>query len=195
MVKIGFIVEGDSEKVMVESPTFQAWAKAQGLEICSPVINAQGGGNLLPHHMGLMVARLAPSGPEHIIVLTDLDDAPDIAAVKQRITPKHTQLIFVAVKALEAWFLADTVAMRRWLGNHATFHEPAPEATPKMPWDHLKKVASDHGARGPGSNKVIFAKRFCGTHGFALARAAAHEACPSARVFHDTLVGLGENLF
>jgi len=28
-----------------------------------------------------------------------------------------------------------------------------------------------------------------------LARAAAHEACPSARVFHDTLVGLGENLF
>ena len=85
--------------------------------------------------------------------------------------------------------------MRRWLGDHATFHEPAPEATTGMPWDHLKRVASDLGVRGPGSNKVIFAKRFCGTHGFELARAAAHEACPSAREFHDTLVALGEGLF
>ncbi len=188
MVKLGFIVEGDSEKIMVESPAFQTWAEAQGLEICSPVINAKGGGNLLPHHMEPMVAQLARSEPDHIVVLTDLEDAPDIAAVRARVTETHTRLIFVAVKALEAWFLADTEAMRSWLGLPA-FHEPAPEATPGMPWDHLKAVAKAHGARGPG-NKVIFAKKFCGQHQYQVARSAAHGACPSAKVFHDELIGL-----
>lgn len=194
MVKVGFIVEGDSEKIMIESPAFRQWAQAQGLEICSPVINAKGGGNLLPQHMGPMLAQLARSEPRHIVVLTDLEDAPDVAAVRRRVTEEHTSLIFVAVKALEAWFLADTEAMRRWLGS-ADFHEPAPEATSGMPWDRLKDVAREHSSRGPGVNKVIFAKRFCGTHGFQMAGAAAHEACPSAKAFHDALVGLGEGLF
>jgi hypothetical protein len=188
VVRLGFIVEGDSEKILVESPAFQRWAQEQGLEICSPVINAKGGGNLLPHHMAPMLAQLARSDPDHIVVLTDLEDAPDASAVKARITETHTKFIFVAVKALEAWFLADTEAMRSWLGQ-PTFHEPAPEATPGMPWDHLKAVARANGTRGPGS-KVIFAKKFCGQHQYQVARSAAHEACPSAKEFHDELIRL-----
>ena len=48
MVKIGFIVEGDCEKIFIESDNFKNWANMQGIEICSPVVNAKGGGNLLP---------------------------------------------------------------------------------------------------------------------------------------------------
>jgi hypothetical protein len=191
MVKVGFIVEGDSEKVLIESTGFRKWAGEQGLEICGPVINAKGGGNLLPHHLKPMLAQFARSQPDHIVILTDLEGAVDVEAVKTRITTEHTSLIFIAVKALEAWFLADTDAMRRWL-NVPVFFEPTPEQTPGMPWDRLKEVAHAHGCRGPGSNKVIFAKRMCGVSlQYELERAAAHPSCPSATAFRDGLVELG----
>lgn len=191
MVKVGFIVEGDSEKVLIESSGFRRWAGSQALQICSPVINAKGGGNLLPHHLKTMLAQFERSQPDHIVILTDLEDAADVEAVKARITTEHTNLIFIAVKALEAWFLADTDAMRRWL-NAPEFFEPAPEKTPGMPWERLKEVANAHGSRGPGSNKVIFAKKMCGVDlGYELDRAARHPACPSAKAFRDGLVALG----
>jgi Domain of unknown function (DUF4276) len=191
MVKVGFIVEGDSEKVLIESTGFRKWAGEQGLEICSPVINAKGGGNLLPHHLKTMLAQFARSQPDHIVILTDLEDAVDVEAVKTRITKDHTNLIFVAVKALEAWFLADTDAMRRWL-KAPEFFEPTPEQTPGMPWDRLKEVANAHGSRGPGSNKVIFAKKMCGVAlRYEIERASAHPNCPSAKAFRDGLVELG----
>ncbi len=191
MVKVGFIVEGDSEKVLIESAGFRKWASGQGLGICSPVINAKGGGNLLPHHIKPMLAQIERSQPDHIVILTDLEDAANVEAVKARITTEHTNLIFIAIKALEAWFLADTDAMRRWL-NASEFFEPAPEQTLGMPWDRLKEVAKAHGSRGPGSNKVIFAKKMCGVAlQYELERAAAHPACPSAKVFRDGLVALG----
>jgi hypothetical protein len=192
MVRLGFIVEGDSEKIMVESANFKRWANAQGLEICRPVINARGGGNLLPQHMASMVATLTKSQPDHVVVLTDLETAPDIETVKVRITDTHTSLIFVAVKALEAWFLADTEAMRAWLKQPA-FVEASPEQTPGMPWDWLKEVARQQGARGPGPSKVIFAKRFCEALNFQIANAATHPACQSAKTFHDALLNLSRN--
>lgn len=190
MVKIGFIVEGDSEKVLIESQGFKAWARAQGVEVCTPVINAKGGGNLLPHHIQPMLAQFQTSAPDHIVILTDLEDAPSVADVRVRITEQHTNLIFVAVKALEAWFLADTAAMRRWLGEE-NFVEEFPEATPGMPWDRLKAVAKERGKRGPGLNKVIFAKRMCGALQFGVGEAASHANCQSVKEFCDALIELG----
>jgi hypothetical protein len=122
--------------------------------------------------------------------LTDLEDATDVEAVKSRITTEHIELIFIAVKAIEAWFLADTDAMRRWL-NSPEFFERTPEQTQGMPWDRLKEVAKANGSRGPGS-KVLFAKKMCGVAlRYELERAAAHPACPSAKAFRDGLLELG----
>lgn len=191
MVKVGFIVEGDSEKVLIESAGFRKWASDQGLEICSPVINAKGGGNLLPHNIKPMLAQIELNHPDHVVILTDLENATGVEAVKARIGTEHTDLIFIAVKALEAWFLADTDAMRRWL-NAPEFFEPAPEQTIGMPWDRLKEVAKTYGSRGPGSSKVIFAKKMCGAAmRYELERAAAHPACPSAKAFRDGLLEMG----
>lgn len=189
MVKIGFIVEGDTEKIIIESDRFRIWSKANGIEICSPVINAKGGGNLLPHHIQPMIAQFSAAAPDHIVILTDLENEPDIESVKNRITTAHTEYIFVAVKAIEAWFLADTLAMRRWLKIENVF-EAEPENTPGMPWERLKAIAAENIARGPGSNKPGFAMRMCKHFGFEIAEAARHPACPSAKLFYDTLLAL-----
>lgn len=138
-----------------------------------------------------MLAQFRRSQPDHIVILTDLEDAPSVESVKARITTQHTELIFVAVKALEAWFLADTEAMRRWL-KVPDFFEPAPEQTPALPWAHLKEVAKSNHARGPGQNKIIFAKRMCETYGYQVAHSANHPSCFSAQNFHDALVRLGK---
>jgi hypothetical protein len=136
-----------------------------------------------------MVAQLAQSQPDHMVVLTDLETADDAATVKARITQNHTSLIFVAIKALEAWFLADTDAMQRWLNNQH-FFEPFPEQTPGMPWERLKEIAKQYEARGPGASKVIFAKNFCNKHNYKISNSANHVKCPSAKVFCDALEGL-----
>ena len=190
MVKVGFIVEGDTEKILIGSDRFKAFAKSNGVEVCSPVIDAKGGGNLLPQNIRPSVARLRMANVDHIVILTDLETAPDVESVKTRIGSEHTNLIFVAVKAIEAWFLADTDALRRWLKIEDVF-EASPEATPEMPWERLKALAAENGVRGPGNSKPIFARNMCKHYGFDLAQAALHKSCPSATIFHDALVNLG----
>lgn len=91
MVRVGFIVEGDTEKIVVESSAFQSWAKSQGIEICSPVIDAKGGGNLLPQNIVPMVMQLKRSSPDHIVILTDLENASSVAVVKERIGTEHSR--------------------------------------------------------------------------------------------------------
>ena len=190
MVKLGFIVEGDTEKILIESERFKAFAKNSGIEVCSPVIDAKGGGNLLPQNIRPSVARLRMAHVDHIVILTDLEAAPDLESVRTRIGSEHTSLIFVAVKAIEAWFLADTVALRRWLKIEDVF-EAYPEETPEMPWERLKALATEKSARGPGNSKPIFARNMCKHYGFDLAQAALHPACPSAKFSHDSLINLG----
>jgi len=192
MVRVGFIVEGDTEKIIIESDSFRAWAKVNGIEICSPVINAKGGGNLLPQNIVPSIAQLRLARAEHIVILTDLENSPNAESVKTRIGAEHTDLIFVAVKAIEAWFLADTSALKKWLKLDGVL-ENDPEATPGMPWERLKALAAEKKARGPGNNKPIFAMKMCKQYGFEVAHAATHANCPSAALFHDAILELGRH--
>lgn len=179
MVNVGFIVEGDSEKIMVESASFEQWLNECGYQLARPVINAKGGGNLLPDNIQVFLSGLHQAGADRIVVLTDLERETSVAAVKERISSSAISVVFVAVKALEAWFMADTEAMRRWL-KAPDFFEASPERTPDLPWQHLKHIAKTHGSQGPG-NKVAFAKRFTRYHAFDITQAAQHPACPSAQ--------------
>ena len=178
--------------MLIESDGFRKFTSSNGIEVCSPVIDAKGGGNLLPQNILPSVLRLRMANVEHIVILTDLENAPSVEAVKTRIGSDYTNLIFVAVKAIEAWFLADTNALRKWLKIEDAF-EAEPEATLGMPWDRLKALAIEKGARGPGNSKPIFARNMCKNFGFDLAQAANHPACPSAKLFHDALLNLGQS--
>jgi hypothetical protein len=190
MVKVGFIVEGDTEKLIVESPAFVDWLVANGITLVSPVVNAKGGGNLLPRNIGPFVATLQRAQAEHIVILTDLENEANPAAVRARIGQQHNNLIFIAVKAIEAWFLADTQALRQWL-KIDTVEEPTPEQTLGMPWERLKSIAHENQKRGPGS-KLIFAKRMIKHYGFTISNAAQHANCPSVLEFTLGLTRLGQ---
>lgn len=189
MVRVGFIVEGGTEKIVVESKQFKEWAHQFGIEVCSPVIDAEGGGNLLPHNIEPMIAQLQLSNPDHIVILTDLEYDPTPETVLERIGTGHTNLIFIAVKAFEAWFLADSIAMQKWLSVDNYFEE-RPEETVGMPWERIKEVAAQLGKRGPGGVKLGFAKKMVNKFGFNISSAATHPNCPSVKKFHDAFTGL-----
>ena len=180
MVKAGFIVEGASERIIVESPRFVSLLRDCGYQLVTPVVDAEGGGNLLPHNIEAFIKRLDHAGAERVFVLTDLEDEELVATVRARVAHTRINFAFIAVKALEAWYLADSPAMNAWLGID-DFHEANPEATPEKPWERLRQVAAERNKRGPGSNKVAFARRLIKHWGFSVENAAAHENCPSAR--------------
>lgn len=179
MVRVGFIVEGDSEKIVIESPDFKAFLQENEFELVNPVVNAKGGGNLLPQNIDAYLGRLDQQAVDIIVVLTDLEDEESVDLVKERISNARINSIFVAVKALEGWFLADSSAMNKWLGTD-DFNELHPEQTLLKPWDRLKEISNALGKRGPG-NKTAFAKKMTKHFGFSIRQAASHPQCSSAQ--------------
>jgi hypothetical protein len=192
MVKVGFIVEGDTEKILVESDNFKKWLINSDIELIRPVLNAKGGGNLLPENIDPMIVQLKQNQAEFIVILTDLEYETSEESVKNRISNPHTNLIFVAIKAIEAWFLADSSAMNKWL-EVDSFYEERPEQTPDLPWERLKEIARDLDKRGPGSSKPAFAKKMVNYYDFQFNQSASHANCPSAKRFHDGLLALANN--
>lgn len=179
MVKVGFIVEGDSEKIVIESEKFKNFLQKNGFKLTEPVIDAKGVGNLLPDNIEPYIDRLEKAGVKKLYILTD-SDGNDIEEVKNRVKHEKITTCFIAVKALEAWFLADTQAMRMFLQDN-DFEEEYPEKTQVMPWDRIKEIAkATKDARGPGS-KVTFAKNMTKHWDFSIENAAKHPNCPSAK--------------
>lgn len=176
--KVGFIVEGGSEKVVIESAQFKDFLNRNGYDLVTPVIDAEGGGNLLPNNIAEFISRLERAQVDDIYILTDLEDEPDINIVRERVAHQGVTFAFIAVKALEAWYLADTLALNSWLGMQGIF-EAQPEQTVGKPWDRLKELADQHGKRGPGQ-KIAFAKRMTRHWNFSIENAAKHPDCPSA---------------
>jgi hypothetical protein len=188
MVSVGFVVEGDCEEIFVKSGHFRNWTAQHGIEICK-VVNTRGRGNLCPQNINTSIANCRLVIPDKILILTDLDCEPCITAVKARIGDGGVDQIVVAKKALEAWFLADTAAMRCWLKNEDFPGEPTPEETAKMPWERLKEIGRNYHKtkRGPGSNKKKFTRDMINQFGFSIERAANHLKCPSAKYFLEKL--------
>lgn len=196
MVTVGFVVEGDSDEFLPQSQVFREWLRTEcDLEVVDPVINAGGNGNMCGRKIINYVAALKiQAKPDKVVVLIDLDPdrcAPCIEKRKEMIGGHGIDLIVVARKAIESWFLADTEAMRSWTGDN-DFYEPEPESLKEMPWERLKRIGRDIG-RGPGNSKPSFAKKFIRINKFDVRRAGNHPNCPSARYFIEKLYALGKS--
>lgn len=194
MVTVGFVVEGASEKRLVESELFRKWLREDcNLKVVDPVVDAAGNGNMCSHNIETFVKNLRTiANPNKVVVLADLDPdtcAPCVQKRKEIIGCQGIDLVVIAKKAMESWFLADTKAMRQWLGDD-TFYETHPETLAEMPWDRLKKLRTQKD-RGPGATKLSFAKKIIRDHGFDVRRAARHSQCPSAHYFVEHLCALG----
>jgi len=185
MVKLGFIGEGDNEKSILESDDLRKILGELNLEYVERVVNAKGGGNLLPKYLEDQVDSLKKDGATQILILADQEDASSITSVKERIDPDGNHIVIISVKAIEAWFLADSKTMSAYL--KARYRCENPEEYLK-PFEYIKELRWQY--RGVGLNHK---KQLCSRmliNGFSIQNAATHPNCPSAKYFLEKLKSL-----
>ena len=125
MVKLGFIGEGATEKIILESESFRQYLISNNISFVNSVIDANGNGNLLPKNIEGFVNRLKDEGATLIIILTDLDKEKCISLTKERIDPEGKFVVIVSVKEIESWFLSDTKTMRNFFSyDQFIFDQP-----------------------------------------------------------------------
>jgi len=177
VVKIGFIVEGETEALILDSDNFKAILGKLNI-VSVGIINAGGNKNLLPHNILIHQANLIKKEAEKIVILTDLDDDLCITKTRERITERDNQIIVVAIKQIEAWFLADSTLLSHLFNESFIFDYPENE---NVPFDTLRALLIQFTGRGL-PRKVPMAQKMINS-GFSIENAANHPNCPSANYF------------
>jgi len=130
---------------------------------------------------------LKDQGAKKIIFLLDFDNSdPCFTAFKSKVFSGNGNIVVIAKQALEAWFLADTEALQRYLKKRI---EPVenPEDYP-IPFEAIKALRLLHCNSGISDKKLL--TRHMIYSGFSLTHAAAHPNCPSATYFLNKLLSL-----
>jgi hypothetical protein len=190
VVNIGFICEGYTELFILESEKFKEFLFALNLNSVG-VINVEGNGNLLPHNIKIHQENLFDKGASLIFVLTDLDKDQCITKTRLRITESENQIIIVAVKQIESWFLADYSTMNLIFKDGYSFDYPENE---DVPIETIRKIYFDKFKRGLVGRyeKKKLAKKMI-DNGFSIQNAANHPNCPSAKYFLTKLQSIVNN--
>jgi hypothetical protein len=179
MVKIGFICEGKTEKNIIESDGFQQWLQQNEIECILPVVDAKGNSNLLPNRIDILRRELLDQQVQKIIILTDLDADSCISSTRRRISERDDQIIIVAVKQIESWFLSDIPTLRILFNDSTfTFDQPEQEINP---FETLQQLLLTKTNRGVGTKHILATRML--KYGFTIEQAAQHPNCPSARYF------------
>lgn len=180
MVKIGFIVEGGCEKIVLKAVEFQTYLKTQRIKQVGDVIDMDGKGNLKQSstRMNTQVQLLRDAGAEWVVVLRDMDNVDSFSTIKREVYQASDIKTCVAVQELEAWFLADSETLSALFQTN--FSHDLPETVPK-PFELLIALRQQYTGRGIGDKKVFARTMLAG--GFTIERAAQHPNCPSARYF------------
>ena len=190
MVKIGFIVEGGAEEIILKSEKFQDFANSNNLEITG-VHDAKGKGNFTTYSkkVNSFVEILKDRLTQYIIIVTDLENDPCITYTKNSVNKYdvNIQLELVSVKAIESWFLADSKTLSKIFETN--FHFSNPEETDKLPFDQIKEIFFNLTGRGISKSKNMLAKKMI-KNGFSVLNAANHPKCKSAKYFIDKLTEL-----
>ncbi|MEP7169569.1 MAG: hypothetical protein ABI855_09400 [Bacteroidota bacterium] len=184
---LGFIVEGDTEKMILESPDFKNFLNTLHIEYIPDVVNVKGNGNLLPHRITEHTQILLDKGATQIIILTDLDDDKCITETKNRIKPLANQIIIISGKQIEAWFLAHTDAIRQFLRTGVYTCEN-PE-TYSDPFEEISQLRLQYCNRGI-QDKLPLARLMVNKNSFSVLQAARHPNCNSAKYFIEKIKGI-----
>jgi hypothetical protein len=183
MVKLGFICEGETEKIIIESFTFSEFLLANNFELVK-AFDATGNGNLLPENISPMINNLREEGAEKIFVITDLDEDVCITKTKERINAPEGIIVIVSVKKIEAWFLADSSTLSSIFKGNFLFENPENESDPRKV---LKDLFIEKTVRGIGESKPRFATKMI-NNGFSVINSATHPNCSSAKYFIQRLL-------
>jgi hypothetical protein len=184
LVKLGFITEGATEKMILESADFRNLLSELRIDFIPEVIDVVGNGNLLPHNIEKHSQILFNKGATKIIILTDLDHDVCITRTKQRIQPLENHIVVVSIKQIESWFLSDSSAMRNFLRT-ANFDNSNPELH-SNPYEEIKNMRIAKINQGLGS-KIFLASIMIKHNGFSVRNAAEHPNCISAKYFLDKI--------
>ena len=194
MVKVGFLIEGDTERVIVQSEAFQDLCKSLGIEVIRSVFpphKKERGKDIFknPEKIASFINILSDMGASVIFCIRDLEDLPNISIAKDEIASMDKRITkIIVVRKIESWFLADIATIEKYFNNAVTSQFPEvqfPELLFK-PDEKLKEVSvATRNGRGIG-DKLLFAKSLV-RNGFSIQRAAAHPNCPSATYFLNKL--------
>lgn len=182
MVKVGFICEGFTEFFLLNSTAFKSYLESIGIELIN-VINAEGVGNLLPRNIEVHLLQLELAGAEKIVILTDLDTDICVTKTKQRIGARAQDVVVIAVRQIESWFLAATSTMKQlFKDGHFEFEFPELEITP---FETIRKLKFEKTGSGVSSGKggKIKLLNILLKLGYTIQQSAAHPNCTSAAYF------------
>ncbi len=138
------------------------------------------------------VEILEKDGAESIIILTDLDKDICITQTKERISARKQDIVIIAVKQIEAWFLASSIAMGKLL-NQPDFHFTAPESE-FNPFETINYPMVENTGRGVGkktAGKIKLVSQLLDNN-LDLYQTAGHPNCPSAKYFLSQLEKIGK---
>lgn len=184
MVKVGFIVEGDSEMVFMKKNTaFHQLLENLNIEIVAKV-DGKGGQLFNPRLINGLKKICKDAGAEHIIILTDLDELNSFQEKKDKIDTTDVSEVVISRKSFEAWFLADTNCIRSAIENNNYYCELPEEIA--NPFLEIKNLSIQNRNGRGYSSKPLLSKRMSDL-GFNIEIAAQHPNCPSARYFIDKL--------
>lgn len=185
MVKLGFIGEGATEKIILESKSFRQFLISHNISFIENVIDATGNGNLLPKNIAGFVNRLKDEGATIIIILTDLDEDKCISLTKERIDPEGKHIVLVSVKEIESWFLSDIKTMRSFFSDDQfIFNQPENISDP---FSEIRALRIQKTGRGLVTKKTL-ANLMVYKSGFSIIEAAKHPDCSSAKYFLDKIL-------
>lgn len=189
MVQVGFICEGYTEQILLQSDFFKDFLHSINIDPL-PIINAEGSANLLPHNIVSYITRLEHLGAQRIVILTDLDDDKCITLTKDRVSARPIDIVVIAVKKIESWFLACTPALRQLLGDPGYNYDQPEEVID--PFETINGLLVKYTNRGIGkktAGKIKLATRMIAC-GFDFIKASEHPNCPSVRYFVTQLNSL-----
>lgn len=181
MVTLGFIAEGDTEKRILVSENFKDLLKRLNLPFLETVENAGGVSNLKKDKIKSLIQIQKDRGAEKVLILTD-SDGKCITSAKEEIDPNGENIVIVAVRMIEAWFLADTTAISNFFKED--YFCEMPEAIPQ-PYDFIRTERLRLLNSGINGKRILGQKMLYS--GFSVASAAAHPNCPSAKYFLQKL--------
>jgi hypothetical protein len=184
MVKVGFICEGKTETTLLSS--FNSFLQSINIESVD-VIDVVGCANLKGDKIEPFISSLIAKGAETIVVLTDLDDNMCITKTKESIRVREKDIIIIAVRQIEAWFLAATKAMQTMLEQpNFSFAFPEAETTPFQTINQLLITNRKQGIGNNSAGKIKLIKRLL-LNGYSIQEAAQHPNCQTAKYFINKL--------
>jgi hypothetical protein len=195
MIRVGFIVEGDSERIVYESEDFQNLLKRLNLTSVG-VISPQTRTKFFdPEQLKMYYENMLKNKPDKVFIIIDKENETEcLSKIKNSICciDQQNQINIIQVITLESWFLADSVALSSAFKRNYKFETP--EKTDGHPFDELQREFIVNTDRGLGlKESTLPARKMVNKYKFSVENAAKHPNCPSAKYFLDKLSELSSN--